>query len=133
MRLRYKEDPREWRKSALLTVGGVAVISSLLCWRHIFSQKTWLVICVTLAILALLIVGRPRWFRAYYRGSLWLGFQISKFFGELVLFVFFILVISPLGIFMRMLGKDPLQISRPKAVLTYWQKSKDSTPLDSQF
>jgi hypothetical protein len=49
------------------------------------------------------------------------------------LFIFFIFVLSPVGIVMRLLGKDPLQISSPKSAATYWRKSKDSSPLDRQF
>ena len=47
--------------------------------------------------------------------------------------VFFILVVTPLGWLLRLMGKDPLQLKRRKAAPTFWQKSKAASPLDQLF
>ena len=56
MKLKFKEDPKEWRKQALLTAPGLAILSSVLHWRHVLSAQVWLI------ILGVLTVGRcVRW------------------------------------------------------------------------
>ena len=133
MKLNFKEDPKEWRKSALLTVLGLAIISSLLRWRKHLPADVWCVGLGLLAVAAICAVWRPRWFRGWYRLSLRLGFYSSQYIGRCVLLVFFIFIVTPLGWILRLRGKDPLQLKRAPAAVTYWQKSKVSNPLDQLF
>jgi hypothetical protein len=133
MKLKYKEDPREWRKSALLTLLGVGLLSSLLRWRHFFSATVWLSLLGGAGGCALLAILKPTWFRGYYRLSLRLGFYSSQFLGRCVLALFFFLILTPLGIILRLAGKDPLQLRPHKKVASYWQDAKASTDLDRLF
>ena len=133
MKLNFKEDPKEWRKSALLTALGLALISSLLRWRKHLPVNVWLVVLAVLAVVAVCAVLQPRWFRGWYRLSLRLGFYSSQFVGRCVLLVFFIFVMTPLGWLLRLMGKDPLQLKRPPGAATYWQKSKDASSLEQLF
>ena len=133
MKLNYKEDPKEWRKSALLTALGLAIISSLLRWRRHLPVNAWGTVLAVLAVVAVCAVLQPRWFRGWYRLSLWLGFYSSQFIGRCVLILFFIFIITPLGLMLRLAGKDPLQLKRPDSVTTYWHPSKDCSPLDRLF
>ncbi len=133
MKLIYQEDPKEWRKSALLTALGLALISSLLRWRKHLPVNVWLVVLAVLAVVAVCAVLQPRWFRGWYRLSLRLGFYSSQFVGRCVLLVFFIFVMTPLGWLLRLMGKDPLQLRRPPGAATYWQKSKDASSLEQLF
>ncbi len=86
-----------------------------------------------LAVVAVCAVLQPRWFRGWYRLSLRLGFYSSQFIGRCVLVLFFIFIITPLGWVLRLAGKDPLQLKRPRNATTYWQPSKDCSPLDRLF
>ena len=107
MKLIYREDPKEWRKSAVL-----------------------------LALLGLVAIGaalRPRWFRGWYRLSLRLGFYSSQFIGRCVLMIFFIFILTPLGFVLRLMGKDPLQLERPREAATYWHQAKEGSSLDRLF
>src|SRR5271165_1332966 len=133
MKLHFKEDPKEWRKSVLLTALGVAILSSLLRWRKHLPSHLWLALLVLLAGVALCAVLRPRWFRGWYRLSLRLGFYSSQFIGRCVLVLFFFFIITPLGFVLRLMGKRPLQLKRPTAATTYWHQSKGCSPLDRLF
>lgn len=133
MKLNFKEDPKEWRKSALLTVLGLALISSLLRWRRHLPADAWHIALVVFGIVAVGAVLRPRWFRGWYRVSLRLGFYSSQFIGRGVLLIFFIFIITPFGWILRLMGKDPLQLKRPPGATTYWHPAKDSSPLDRLF
>jgi hypothetical protein len=133
MKLNFKEDPKEWRKSALLTALGLAILSSLLCWRKHLAMKFFLAGLVVLGVVAIFALVRPRWFRGWYRLSLRLGFYSSQFIGRVVLLLFFIFIITPLGWLLRLAGKDALQIKRPRDIKTYWHESKACSPLDRLF
>ena len=133
MKLKFKEDPKEWRKSTLLTALGLAILASLLRWRHHLSTNAWCAILAVLAVVAVGAVLQPRWFRGWYRLSLRLGFYSSQFVGRCILILFFLLIITPLGWGLRLAGKDALQLKRPRNATTYWQPSKDCSPLDRLF
>jgi hypothetical protein len=133
MRLNFKEDPKEWRKSALLTALGLALLSSLLRWRKHLPVPVWVAMLTLLAVTAIFAVLQPRWFRGWYRLSLRLGFYSSQFLGRCVLMVFFIFILTPLGFLFRLMGKDPLRLKRPSAATTYWHPAKESNSLDRLF
>jgi len=46
-----------------------------------------------------------------------------------VLTVLFIVIAVPVGLTLRVLGKDPLQLKRPRDATTYWRRAKDTSPL----
>ena len=133
MKLNFKEDPKEWRKSALLTALGLAILSSLLRWRKHLPMNCWLGLLALLGLVTICAVLQPRWFRGWYRLSLRLGFYSSQFVGRCILVLFFFLIITPLGWGLRLAGKDSLQLKRPRDTTTYWQQSKDCSPLDRLF
>ena len=133
MKINYREDPKEWRKSVWLTALGLAIASSLLRWRRHLPASVWLGLLLGLALVALVALVQPRWFRGWYRLSLWLGFHSSQWVGRCVLAGFFLLFITPLGLGLRLAGKDPLQLRRAPGAVTYWQPSRERNPLDRLF
>ena len=133
MKLNFKEDPKEWRKSALLTALGLAILSSVLRWRRHLPVNLWWAMLALLGLVAICAVLQPRWFWGWYRLSLRLGFYSSQFIGRCVLAVFFIFILTPLGFVLRLTGKDPLQLKRPHNAATYWHQAKDCNPLDRLF
>jgi hypothetical protein len=133
MKLNLKDEPGHWRKSALLSLLGVALICSLLRWRHVLGQKAWLVVLSLLVLLAIAATVQPRWFRWYHIFSMRVGFAISQALGWVFLVLFFLLILTPMGWILRLTGKDALQLKRPDNADTYWQKTKEFSPLDRLF
>ena len=133
MKLNFKEDPKEWRKSALLTVLGLAILSSLPRWRRHLPVNFWCAALALAGLMAICAVWQPRWFRGWYRLSLRLGFYSSQLIGRCVLAVFFIFILTPVGLVLRLAGKDSLQLKRPPDAKTYWDQCKDCSPLDRLF
>ena len=133
MKLDYTEDPKEWRKSTLLTALGLAILSSLLRWRKHLPVNCWLGLLGLLGVTVICVLLKPRWFRGWYRLSLCLGFYASQFIGRYVLLLFFIFKMKPRWFWRRQVGKDSLQLKRPRNAPTYWQQAKDCSPLDRLF
>lgn len=133
MKLKLKEDPKEWRKSALLATLGLAVLSTVLRWRHVLPMKGWFATLIALAAIAVLAILRPKWFRGFYRVSGTAGFFISQVASFVALALFFIFALTPLGIFLRLTGKDALRLKRPRDASTYWNVVEDKSSLDRPF
>jgi hypothetical protein len=133
MKLNYKEDPKEWRKSALLTALGLAILISLLRWRRHLPVNICLATLTLITAMAICALILPRCFRGWYRVSLWLGFYSSQFIGRCVLMVVFILIITPLGLALRLAGNDSLQLKQPRNSITYWHQANERGPLNRLF
>ena|SRR5437764_8407603 len=133
MKIKYKEDPRAWLKSTLLTVLGLVIVSSLLRWRHVLSSSVWLGVVAFLSCVAAAACIRPGAFRGYYRFSTWAGFWSSQAVAWVVLTLMFFLIFLPAGLAMRILGKDPLRLKRASETTSYWVPAKSTSPLDRLF
>ena len=133
MKPNLKDEPKEWRKSALMAALGLAILSSLLRWRHVLTDRTWFALLALFGVIALCAIGRPRWFRGYHRFSMKLGLVLSRFIGRLLLVLFFFLILTPVGLILRLVGKDALQLKPRRGTTTYWQTARDYNPLDRLF
>ena len=133
MKLKLKEDPREWRKATLLSALGLAILSTVLRWQHILPVAGWIAALAVFAGVMLCAVLQPRWFRGYYRLSIRLGFYASQWIGCAVLAVLFLLVLTPLGWALRLAGKDLLQLKQPRNTVIYWHSTGESSPLNQLF
>lgn len=133
MKPRLKEDPKEWRKAVLLSALGLALLATVLRWRHILTTTLWGGALAILAAVILLAVLRPRWFRGYYRFSGRLGFYFGQWVGYAGLMILFLLVLTPLGWVLRLMGKDLLRLKKPRHSATCWHPTGESSPLDRSF
>lgn len=133
MKLTLKEDPREWRKAAWMSALGLAIFTSLLRWRRVLPATAWGLALCFLAALAVAAGVRPKWFRRYYRFSARMGFFVSRMAGYAVLALLFFVVVTPLGLILRLLGKDPLRLRRPTGAESYWTKVRQESSLERLF
>ena len=132
MSLRLKENPREWQKFT----GSVAVVISVVAW--LLNRKGGLPVPVWTVwlgagamVLASLVV--PRGFRGFYRAGMSVGFFIGQAVGKVLLVMFFLALVTPLGWVLRLMGKDLLALKRPRNASTYWIKPRQTSDLDRQF
>lgn len=131
--LRLSEKPLEWIK--FTAVIGVALngVLGLLWWKGALPVAGCLVAAV-LAVLAVITAAiRPHWFRGFYRGGMSFSFQIGQVMGKVLLTVFFFAIVTPMGLLLRLLGKDLLRLKKKPEQATYWQKAKSSREFDRMF
>lgn len=133
MKLKLKEEPKEWRKAAWMSALGLALLSGALRWRGVLPVPAWGLVLCLLAALAVAAALRPRWFRGYYCFSAKLGFGLSQMAGRAALALLFFIVVTPLGLVLRMLGKDPLRLRRPSGADSYWSEVRQKSSLDRLF
>ena len=133
MKLKLKENPNEWRKFTAVMAGALAVLAWLLQARGILP-RAWLVGgWAALASAVVLSLLAPRWFRGFYRVGMTVSFHIGQAMGKVLLTLFFLLVLTPLGLLLRLFGQDLLKLKRNRTATTYWQPTKTNREFDRLF
>ena len=131
--LRLKEKPIEWIKFTAVIGLMVNVILWLLWWRGSLPV-TIPGITSIIAILTVIIAAiQPRWFRGFYRGGMTVSFHIGQTIGKILLILFFFLIVTPLGLLLRLFGKDLLLIKKNPDRKTYWYPAKNNREFDRMF
>src|SRR5690349_16421381 len=117
MQPKLKESPKEWLKFT-------AVMALLVCVLSFMWARRAFPWVAGLAALALILCAvRPRLFRGFYRGGMTISFYIGQVMGRILLTVFFILIVTPIALLLRLSRKDLLQLKRPVAS-SYWRSAK---------
>ena len=132
MRMRFKDTPSERRKFLLSLSIMLSIVVAVLLWRGIIPwPSAWL---AWGAVAVLLCVGLAweaagRW---VHRAGMTLGFCVGRVFGTLFLLLLFFVLLLPLGLALRLFGKDLLQMRRWQAgAKSYWKTARPPGSLDS--
>ena len=130
MKLVIKDEPREWRRFMLQFCALGLVLTTIMAWRGTLAVSKVPAVAGALVVLGLTSMVRPRWFRAFHRlamvVSAWLGDRV----GKVVLSVLFFVIVTPLGLILRLFGYDPLALRRRPTSSTYWQPVERRGQLD---
>ena len=112
-RVNWHPDGRELRRFAVAMLIGFSLMALLSAWRAKGLAQSSVVLAAigfSLAIAAFIPkLGRVAYLAVYVSSS-FVGHVVSN----IVLALIFFLVFTPLGILMRLMGKDLLQQRRPK-------------------
>ena len=119
-----KTGPRDLRKFGLL-VGGVFALLTVWCWWRGKPFFAYLLIPAVLLLgLGLIWPAGLRW---VYVAWMSLGFVLGLVVSTVLLTVFFYAVVTPIGLFARMIGKDFLSRQLEPEAKSYWIQRKPST------
>jgi DMSO/TMAO reductase YedYZ heme-binding membrane subunit len=133
MRIKLKEDPREWQKFT----AAVMIVLSLLAvsfWkRHILPPLILGVLLAFLALVLLVCLVHPRWFRLPYRVGMSIGSAVGQVMGVILLAIFFLLVLTPIAWIVRLLGRDPLKLKKDVRASTYWIPASPNRDFDREY
>lgn len=133
MSLRLKEDPKEWMKFSGASIVALGVLTVLLRTRHVISNAGMTSILTSLTAALFICLFRPRSFRLFYRAGMIVGFRAGQVVGIILLTIFFWFVLTPLGLLLRLSGRDLLMLRRRPPAATYWRAAKSSADFDRQF
>ena len=133
MKLKLKEEPKEWLKFTAVMALAVGIAATLLRFRKGIGRPAWFGVLLGLALVLGVCALRPRWFRGFYRTGMTVSFHFGQVMGKVLLTIFFLLAVTPLGLLLRLLGKDLLRLKWPGNANTYWQPAKTNTKFDQQF
>ncbi|MEO8428875.1 MAG: SxtJ family membrane protein [Verrucomicrobiota bacterium] len=130
---KLKDNVREWRKFTLVWVLAIALLAFWNEHRGRLSPGVFVVVLACLGIVAVWCWLRPQDFRKPYRWGMTFNHHVGQLMGKVMLTVIYLLLLTPLGLLLRVLGKDLLSLRPPRNALSYWQKSKLPGRFDRQF
>jgi len=120
-----KTGTRELRNFGLL-VGAVFAMLGLLFWMRSKPHYPYFLVLGSL----LLVFGAafPRALKHVYVAWMSLAIVLGFIVSTVILTLFFILVITPIGLTARLLGKDFLRLKLDRRESTYWISRKSRPP-----
>ena len=80
------------------------------------------------AVFAGLTLWRPRWLNPANRAWLKLGLVMYHVVNPVIMALLFFIVILPIGLVMRLFGKDFLRLAWDRSSSTYWLSRADPRP-----
>src|SRR5262249_3685857 len=90
-----------------------------LLWKS-GSLRTAAIIWTAAFVVSLIGYFVPAFMRLIYVGLMCVSFPIGWIVSHLILAVIFYLVFTPIGLIMRLFGRDPMQRSFEPSAKTYW-------------
>ena len=103
------------------TVGGILLaIACLRAWRHAEISTVSVVIFAIATILLVLAVLQPTLLRLPNRLWMKLGDLLFMVMNPVVMFAVYVTTFVPIGMYLRLSGKDPLFRKLDRSASTYW-------------
>ena len=129
-----KTGVRELRKFGLVVGGVFVVLGVLFLLRHKAHWPFFLWPGVALTAFGSVF---PRTLKYIYIGWMSLAFALGFVVSHAILTLFFLLVMTPIGLVARLLGKDFLSLKLDRGTASYWiareRKAKSSADYERQF
>jgi len=113
----------------------VAILGAILRWQWGLPTAAW-VVWIVGGVLAALFALVPPLRRPLYVGWMLAVFPIGWLVSHVVLGVVFYIVLTPIGLLMRLVGRDPLHRRFDRQARSYWierHKEIDSSRYFRQF
>jgi hypothetical protein len=133
MKLKLKEDPTEWRNFTLICCAAVLVLCAVAARSAVVGREWTTAGCVVAAAAGLVAIWHPPAFRGFYRGIMAVSFRIGQVMGKVILGIVYLLVVTPLGLAMRVAGKDPLQRRGKREKESYWREARPVGDFEKLF
>jgi Saxitoxin biosynthesis operon protein SxtJ len=106
--------------------GFFAIVALVRWWRN-HGGATWFMVAA-LAMLAIALI-RPSVLAPFNRLWTKLALVLSKIMNPVIMGVLFFLVVTPIGLVMRVLGKRTLALEFDPATPSYWIERSQPAPL----
>ena len=140
VKLNWQPNRKELRQFGAVFLGGFVFIGLVkYLWpfeRFITRDQTlgfWL-IAIGLIVGAIGLTG-TRLALPFYWAWLGIAFVMGNIMSRLIIALIYYLIITPMGLLSRLVGRDPLQLKKPKGE-SYWrdlQFPKDNEAFERQF
>jgi len=133
MKLKLKENPREWSKFATVMMVFCSGVSAVLWRQEVISREVFFGWVAGFGVVAWVAWLWPKPFRGFYRRGMTVTFHVGQVVGTVMLTVFYLVVMTPLGLALRLFGKDLLALKKQEGEKTYWKKARGGEHFERQF
>lgn len=122
--------PREWRKFGLLFLVVFALVAAYLFWK---GASWWWVVDVLAAVFGVTGLVAPSLLRYPYQWWMQFAAVLGWVNTRILLTLFFVLVLTPVGLVMKLIGRDALGRKFEKGSASYWERREGPPPDRSRF
>jgi hypothetical protein len=130
--INWKPDRRELRQFSTALLVFSVLVGGLLWWKlgpNNISQVLW----VGGPILAALGLALPPAMRPVFIGMSLLAFPIGYVVGFIALSLVYYLLVTPIGLFFRLIGRDSMHRKFDRTSDSYWIRRPESLPAKRYF
>jgi hypothetical protein len=131
--INWHPNRKELRNFGIIALIATAVISLVL---HLLKDlgSPWILIILGVGfVIFLSSIISTKITRIIYIGLILVTFPIGWVMSFILMAIFYFLIITPLGIFFRMIGRDTLCRKFDRNAGSYWQTHRKPENLDSYF
>ncbi|HSR69001.1 MAG TPA: SxtJ family membrane protein [Acidobacteriota bacterium] len=132
IQINRQPSPRELRQFGLIWTVFFSGAAALYGYRSgDWETALWLGgAAVVMAAAGFLVLG---WMRMLYLGLSYAAFPIGWVISHALLAIIYYLVVTPIGLLMRLLGRDPMQRRFEEDQTSYWSEQEPSLPSERYF
>ena len=112
-----KSGTRELRQFGITIAAALCIVGGWLWWKESQWYSYLFPAAAAVLVMALLV---PRLLRPFQRCWMVLGLCMGLVVSSALMIVLFYLVVTPLGLLMRLRGRDPLKRSFDRDAESYW-------------
>jgi len=134
LEINWNPDRRQVRQFAAIWIVFFAALGGLASIRGQSVFGPALLGCV--AAIGLVEYFRPGFMRSIYLAWMYMAFPIGWVISHLLLFAVYYLILTPIGLVMRLFGYDPMRKDFDATAKTYWtacEASSDSANYFKQY
>jgi hypothetical protein len=126
--------PEELRKFGLLWFPLFCAILGTVLWRKTGILPIGITLWCMAAPAIVLGALKPPWVRPIYLGLTYLTFPIGFVISHVMMALIYFGVMTPIGLMMRLAGKDPLRAKRTGDETSWWiERPEDDGEADKYF
>ena len=131
--LKWRPSNKELRSFGLIAMIMLTIISIILHWWKGISITS--VLCIVTLGLLLFIISRVReqFIKPVYIGLQLVALPIGMMISFVLIALFYYIVITPIGLYFRIIGRDPLCRKFDHQANTYWIQHKLVDSVDRYF
>jgi hypothetical protein len=133
--IEIKRDPsqREVRQFAIFWLSGFCLLLAVWSIYRFGSWATAAVFLVCAATSAVLGLLRPDWMRVVFLAWMWAAFPLGWIIAHVLMLAIYFLVVTPIGLAMRAVGRDPLSRQLDRQASSYWIERQRTTEASRYF
>ncbi len=111
----------------------VFVFGLLATWQGWRGTQVWMLFWLGLAVItASVTLLRPVWLTPFNQAWMALGFLLGRIISPLVLGIMYMVLIVPVGLVMRIMGRDIMHLRR-ESKASYWHERTDGMMSAERF
>jgi len=133
MDINWRPDKNELRKFGDISLAMFLVIGLMLTWLERISAQTTLIIATVGLVIYVVSRTYVLGVKPIYLAAYGLSYPLGWVLSHVILGIVYYLIVTPIGIVFRLMGRDHLHRSYDRQAETYWVNHKSAGDMKRYF